>query len=60
MMDKSRYACFGYDQRVEVFGPKGMILADNQTPYNVVRYQEAGNTAYVHNIYIYIYIYIYI
>ncbi len=31
-IDNSRRAVYGYDQRVEVFGSKGMVTADNNTP----------------------------
>lgn len=31
-IDNSRQAVYGYDQRVEVFGEKGMLAADNETP----------------------------
>lgn len=30
-IDNSRQAVYGYDQRVEVFGSKGMVMADNET-----------------------------
>jgi myo-inositol 2-dehydrogenase/D-chiro-inositol 1-dehydrogenase len=30
-IDNSRKAVYGYDQRVEVFGSRGMIQADNNT-----------------------------
>ncbi|XP_076236405.1 putative oxidoreductase YrbE [Calliopsis andreniformis] len=32
IIDVSRHSSFGYDQRLEVFGPKGMITADNERP----------------------------
>ena len=32
VIDNSRRAAYGYDQRVEVFGSKGMAYAENQTP----------------------------
>lgn len=32
-IDNSRQAVYGYDQRVEVFCSKGMLSADNNTPY---------------------------
>jgi len=35
VIDNSRKAAYGYDQRVEVFGPKGCVTADNDTPSNV-------------------------
>jgi len=31
-IDNSRKAIYGYDQRVEVFGSKGMVSAENNTP----------------------------
>ncbi|CAH0717227.1 unnamed protein product, partial [Brenthis ino] len=30
--DNSRYSAYGYDQRLEVFGNKGMIKAENERP----------------------------
>lgn len=33
-IDNSRQAVYGYDQRIEVFGSKGMIKTDNKTPDN--------------------------
>ena len=32
MIDNSRQAVYGYDQRVEVFGSKGCVMAENETP----------------------------
>ncbi|MDR0841653.1 MAG: inositol 2-dehydrogenase [Christensenellaceae bacterium] len=32
VINNSRQAVYGYDQRVEVFGSKGCITADNETP----------------------------
>jgi myo-inositol 2-dehydrogenase/D-chiro-inositol 1-dehydrogenase len=34
VIDNSRKAVYGYDQRVEIFGSKGMINADNNFPEN--------------------------
>ena len=34
VIDNSRQAVYGYDQRVEVFGSKGMIAAENETANN--------------------------
>ena len=31
-INNSRRAVYGYDQRVEVFGSKGMVISNNQTP----------------------------
>jgi myo-inositol 2-dehydrogenase/D-chiro-inositol 1-dehydrogenase len=33
VIDNSRQAVYGYDQRVEVFGAGGMVWADNNTPH---------------------------
>jgi len=32
MIDLSRQCCYGYDQRLEVFGEKGMLKAENRAP----------------------------
>jgi len=40
MIDNSRQAVYGYDQRVEVFGSKGCVIADNE-PSNTVRLYTA-------------------
>ncbi|MFW9822243.1 MAG: inositol 2-dehydrogenase [Candidatus Thorarchaeota archaeon] len=40
MIDNSRQAVYGYDQRVEVFGSKGSAVADNE-PTNTVRLYTA-------------------
>ena len=37
VIDNSRQAMYGYDQRVEVFGSKGMALAGNKTPDTVMQ-----------------------
>lgn len=34
VIDNSRKAVYGYDQRVEIFGSKGMLSADNNFPEN--------------------------
>ncbi len=36
VIDNSRKAAYGYDQRVEVFGSKGSAAASNDTPTNTV------------------------
>ncbi len=41
-IDNSREARYGYDQRLEVFGSKGSLLADNKTPTSVVLSTEEG------------------
>lgn len=42
VIDNSRQAVYGYDQRVEVFGSKGCITADNETANNTTLYTESG------------------
>lgn len=42
--DLSRNAVYGYDQRLEAFGPKGMLSAHNERPYQIRRATEAGET----------------
>ena len=42
VIDNSRRAAYGYDQRVEVFGSKGAACASNDTPSNVVLMDENG------------------
>ncbi|MDE3090097.1 MAG: inositol 2-dehydrogenase [Chloroflexota bacterium] len=37
VIDNSRKAVYGYDQRVEVFGSKGMAAAGNRTPDTVMQ-----------------------
>jgi myo-inositol 2-dehydrogenase/D-chiro-inositol 1-dehydrogenase len=36
MIDNSRQAVYGYDQRVEVFGSEGTVVVGNQTPHTAV------------------------
>jgi myo-inositol 2-dehydrogenase/D-chiro-inositol 1-dehydrogenase len=42
VIDNSRKAVYGYDQRVEVFGSKGAAVAENDLPNTVKLYGEAG------------------
>ncbi|KAF3422164.1 hypothetical protein E2986_04925 [Frieseomelitta varia] len=44
MVDISRNSSYGYDQRLEVFGPKGVIRADNEQPIHCVttQYDQDG------------------
>jgi len=42
IIDNSRKAVYGYDQRVEVFGSKGCITADNETANLTTLYSENG------------------
>lgn len=42
VIDNSRQAAYGYDQRLEVFGSKGMALVDNNKPDNHVYYHAHG------------------
>ncbi len=42
VIDNSREAVYGYDQRIEVFGNKGCIQADNETANNTTHMTAAG------------------
>lgn len=42
VIDNSRKAVYGYDQRVEIFGSKGMVNADNNYPENHLYYSGDG------------------
>ena len=42
VIDNSRQAVYGYDQRIEVFGSKGCITADNEKANNTVLYTQEG------------------
>jgi myo-inositol 2-dehydrogenase/D-chiro-inositol 1-dehydrogenase len=42
VIDNSRKAVYGYDQRVEIFGSKGMVCADNNFPENHRYYAGDG------------------
>ena len=39
-INNSRRAVYGYDQRVEAFGSKGMVISNNLTPTSVTRHTE--------------------
>ncbi|MBN2093169.1 inositol 2-dehydrogenase [candidate division KSB1 bacterium] len=41
-IDNSRQAVYGYDQRVEVFGSKGVVAADNNRPDNHIFINREG------------------
>ncbi|NND33658.1 MAG: inositol 2-dehydrogenase [Saprospiraceae bacterium] len=43
VIDDSRKAVYGYDQRIEVFGSKGMVLTQNQREHSVVTYTDSGS-----------------
>lgn len=42
VIDNSRKAVYGYDQRLEVFGSKGMAIADNNFPNSHKLYTREG------------------
>lgn len=42
MIDNSRKAVYGYDQRVEVFGSKGVAIVGNKTPDTVAQSDAVG------------------
>ncbi|MBQ9418813.1 MAG: inositol 2-dehydrogenase, partial [Synergistaceae bacterium] len=44
VIDNSRQAVYGYDQRIEVFGSKGCITAENETPNNTTLYTKEAVT----------------
>ena len=41
----SRRAVYGYDQRLEAFGPGGMLLSNNHTQTTVERYGKQATAA---------------
>ena len=41
-IDNSRQAVYGYDQRVEVFGSKGVVVVSNNTPDTAVVSDKSG------------------
>lgn len=43
VIDDSRKAVYGYDQRIEVFGSKGMISNKNQRDHSLVKYLRSGS-----------------
>ena len=42
VVDISRFASYGYDQRLEVFGPGGMLQVANDNPNTSIRYTDEG------------------
>jgi len=42
VIDNSRQAVYGYDQRIEVFGSKGAVQAENNKPTNTIVSTENG------------------
>ena len=45
VIDNSRRAVYGYDQRVEVFGSEGAVMDGNDTPSNAVFYGVEGTVS---------------
>ncbi len=41
----SRHCSFGYDQRIELFGERGMLVSANPTRTSIERYTESGTAA---------------
>ncbi|MCB1491330.1 MAG: inositol 2-dehydrogenase [Rhodobiaceae bacterium] len=39
-INNSRSAVYGYDQRVELLGTRGMVISDNRKPHEMRRYSE--------------------
>jgi myo-inositol 2-dehydrogenase/D-chiro-inositol 1-dehydrogenase len=48
VIDNSRKAVYGYDQRVEIFGSKGMIRVDNNAPDNHQYFSEMESALLFH------------
>jgi myo-inositol 2-dehydrogenase/D-chiro-inositol 1-dehydrogenase len=44
LISNSRRATYGYDQRIEVHGSKGMVAAENQRPVSIELANEQGYT----------------
>ena len=44
-INNSRRAVYGYDQRVEAFGSKGMVISNNQTPTSVESYTNTTTSS---------------
>ncbi len=44
-INNSRRAVYGYDQRVEVFGSKGMVISNNQTINSLERYTASSTSS---------------
>jgi myo-inositol 2-dehydrogenase/D-chiro-inositol 1-dehydrogenase len=42
VIDNSRKAVYGYDQRVEVFGSEGMVTVTNDTPDSHIHLNRTG------------------
>ena len=45
IIDNSRKAVYGYDQRVEVFGSEGAVMDENDTPNNATYYGADGTSS---------------
>lgn len=41
----SRRSAYGYDQRIELFGERGMLVSNNPTPTNVERHTSSATAA---------------
>ena len=44
-INNSRRAVYGYDQRIEIFGSKGMIISDNQTSTSIKKFNKYATKA---------------
>jgi len=44
-INNSRRAVYGYDQRVEIFGSKGMMISGNQNPTSVEKFTNSHTNA---------------
>ena len=46
IIEISRFASYGYDQRCEVFGPKGMLVVNNNSPNGTISHDNLGISRY--------------
>jgi len=44
-INNSRHASYGYDQRLELFGNKGMLISDNQTSTSITKYNNESTNS---------------
>lgn len=45
LINNSRQAPYGYDQRMEALGDKGMVQSTNRTPHGLTRFSATGTAA---------------
>lgn len=47
LINNARQSSYGYDQRVEALGSKGMLQSTNRTPHGLVRFGSTSTAAHV-------------